>query len=64
MSDSQNPTPLAIATAEGADAKRLGVPVEHNPYEAGTNEYDAWERAWEETTYTRPIKGSTGPSFQ
>lgn len=38
---------LSIAEREGADARRIGVPVEHNPYELGTSEYEAWERGWE-----------------
>lgn len=40
------------AADEGAAAQRLGVPVEHNPYEAGTDEYDAWEREWENAART------------
>ena len=31
---------------EGANANRIGVPIEHNPYEKGTQEYDAWEAGW------------------
>lgn len=38
---------LSVAEREGADARKIGVPAEHNPYELGTNEYEAWERGWE-----------------
>lgn len=47
MTHEKSPTPIAQAEKEGQSAFRIGVPVEHNPYEAGTDEYDAWERSWE-----------------
>ena len=43
---------IQVAAEDGANAKRLGVPVEHNPHEAGTDEYDAWESEWESADHT------------
>lgn len=39
--------PITQAEFDGADARRLGVPIEHNPHEAGSREYDAWELGWQ-----------------
>lgn len=40
-------TDLSIPKREGADARNIGVPIEYNPYELGTDEYEAWEKGWE-----------------
>lgn len=47
MAHATSPALITQAEKEGQSAFRIGVPVEHNPYEAGTDEYDAWERSWE-----------------
>ena len=54
MTHLNDDTPDAMRTAagEGTAAQRIGVPVEHNPYESGTDEYDAWDRAWENAACT------------
>lgn len=45
---------LSIPEREGADARSIGVPIEHNPYERDTDEYEAWERGWESPPIPSP----------
>lgn len=46
MSNDERTPSQSTEEKEGADARRIGVPIAHNPYEVETHEYDAWERGW------------------
>lgn len=46
MSSPKKQDPIQIAQYEGQAARRIKVPIEHNPYESGTDQYEAWERGW------------------
>lgn len=37
----------AKAYKEGQEAQQIGVPIDHNPYEASTSKYQHWEAGWE-----------------
>jgi len=43
--------PTPAEAIEGADACQRGVPLQQNPYPAGTKRHEDWAWAWQETEF-------------